>query len=187
MPTVSTNDFKNGWTILVDGQLLQIVEFQHVKPGKGHAFVRTKLKNIRNGSIVEKTFRAAESIERATIDKREMQYLYKDGEDYVFMDSETYDQITVEPSSLGDLSSYLVEAETAILLMFGTEIVGTELPASVELAITDTEPGMQGDRVSGATKKATLETGLTLQVPLFLETGERIKVDTRTGVYISRA
>ena len=118
MPTVSTNDFKNGWTILVDGQLLQIVEFQHVKPGKGHAFVRTKLKNIRNGSVVEKTFRAGESIERATIDKREMQYLYKDGENYVFMDSETYDQITVVPSSLGDLSSYLVEAETAILLMF---------------------------------------------------------------------
>ncbi len=187
MPTVSTNDFKNGWTILVDGQLLQIVEFQHVKPGKGHAFVRTKLKNIRNGSVVEKTFRAGESIERATIDKREMQYLYKDGENYVFMDSETYDQITVVPSSLGDLSSYLVEAETAILLMFGTEIVGTELPASVELTITDTEPGIQGDRVSGATKPATLETGLTLQVPLFLETGERIKVDTRTGVYISRA
>ncbi|MBA4809779.1 MAG: elongation factor P, partial [Acidimicrobiales bacterium] len=119
MPTVSTNDFKNGWTILQDGNLMQVVEFQHVKPGKGHAFVRTKLKNIRSGSVVEKTFRAGESIERATIDKREMQYLYKDGADYVFMDNETYEQINVAPASLGDLASYLVEAETAILLMYG--------------------------------------------------------------------
>ncbi|MBC83831.1 MAG: elongation factor P [Acidimicrobiaceae bacterium] len=187
MPTVSTNDFKNGWTILQDGNLMQVVEFQHVKPGKGHAFVRTKLKNIRSGSVVEKTFRAGESIERATIDKREMQYLYKDGADYVFMDNETYEQINVAPVSLGDLASYLVEAETAILLMYGSEIVGTELSASVELSISETEPGIQGDRVSGATKPATLETGLVVQVPLFLEIGETIKVDTRTGSYISRA
>ncbi len=187
MSTVSTNDFKNGWTVLLDGNLLQVVEFQHVKPGKGHAFVRTKLKNIRTGSVVEKTFRAGESVERATIDKREMQYLYKDGEDYVFMDNETYEQINVSPNSMGDLADYLVEAEIATLLMFGSEIVGTELSASVELVITETEPGMQGDRVSGATKPATLETGLILQVPLFLEIGEKIKVDTRTGAYISRA
>ena len=180
MPTVSTNDFKNGWTILQDGNLMQVVEFQHVKPGKGHAFVRTKLKNIRSGSVVEKTFRAGESIERATIDKREMQYLYKDGADYVFMDNETYEQINVAPASLGDLASYLVEAETAILLMYGSEIVGTELSASVELSISETEPGIQGDRVSGATKPATLETGLVVQVPLFLEIGETIKNRPKT-------
>ena len=187
MPTVSTNDFKNGWTMLLDGNLLQVVEFQHVKPGKGHAFVRTKLKNVRNGSVIEKTFRAGESVERVTIDKREMQYLYNDGEDYVFMDSETYEQINVSPNSIGDLADYLVEAETAVLLMFGSEIVGTELSASVELVIAETEPGIQGDRVSGATKPATLETRLVVQVPLFLETGEKIKVDPRTGSYISRA
>ncbi len=187
MASVSTNDFKNGWTIMVDGNLMQVVEFQHVKPGKGPAFVRTKIKNVRTGSVIEKTFRAGESVDRVNIDKREMQYLYKDGTDLVFMDNETYEQITVQPESVGDLSDYLVESETAILLMFGSEIVGTELSASVELEIAETEPGIQGDRVSGATKPAMLETGLTVQVPLFLEPGEKIKVDTRTGSYISRA
>ena len=187
MASVSTNDFKNGWTIMVDGNLMQVVEFQHVKPGKGPAFVRTKIKNVRTGSVIEKTFRAGESVDRVNIDKREMQYLYKDGSDLVFMDNETYEQITVQPESVGDLSNYLVESETAILLMFGSEIVGTELSASVELEIAETEPGIQGDRVSGATKPAMLETGLTVQVPLFLEPGEKIKVDTRTGSYISRA
>ena len=187
MASVSTNDFKNGWTIMVDGNLMQVVEFQHVKPGKGPAFVRTKIKNVRTGSVIEKTFRAGESVDRVNIDKREMQYLYKDGSDLVFMDNETYEQITVPPESIGDLSDYLVESETAILLMFGSEIVGTELSASVELVIAETEPGIQGDRVSGATKPAMLETGLTVQVPLFLEPGEKIKVDTRTGSYISRA
>ena len=187
MASVSTNDFKNGWTIMVDGNLMQVVEFQHVKPGKGPAFVRTKIKNVRTGSVIEKTFRAGESVDRVNIDKREMQYLYKDGSDLVFMDNETYEQITVPPESVGDLSDYLVESETAILLMFGSEIVGTELSASVELEIAETEPGIQGDRVSGATKPAMLETGLTVQVPLFLESGEKIKVDTRTWSYISRA
>ena len=187
MASVSTNDFKNGWCIMVDGNLMQVVEFQHVKPGKGPAFVRTKIKNVRTGSVIEKTFRAGESVDRVNIDKREMQYLYKDGSDLVFMDNETYEQITVPPESIGDLSDYLVESETAILLMFGSEIVGTELSASVELEIAETEPGIQGDRVSGATKPAMLETGLTVQVPLFLEPGEKIKVDTRTGSYISRA
>ena len=142
---------------------------------------------MRTGSVIEKTFRAGESVDRVNIDKREMQYLYKDGSDLVFMDNETYEQITVPPESVGDLSDYLVESETAILLMFGSEIVGTELSASVELEIAETEPGIQGDRVSGATKPAMLETGLTVQVPLFLESGEKIKVDTRTGSYISRA
>ena len=187
MASVSTNDFKNGWTIMVDGNLMQVVEFQHVNPGKGPAFVRTKIKNVRTGSVIEKTFRAGESVDRVNIDKREMQYLYKDGSDLVFMDNETYEQITVPPESVGDRSDYLVESETAILLMFGSEIVGTELSASVELEIAETEPGIQGDRVSGATKPAMLETGLTVQVPLFLESGEKIKVDTRTGSYISRA
>ena len=187
MASVSTNDFKNGWTIMVDGNLMQVVEFQHVKPGKGPAFVRTKIKNVRTGSVIEKTFRAGESVDRVNIDKREMQYLYKDGSDLVFMDNETYEQITVPPESVGHLSDYLVDSETAILLMFGSEIVGTELSASVELEIAETEPGIQGDRVSGATKPAMLETGLTVQVPLFLESGEKIKVDTRTGSYISRA
>ena len=187
MASVSTNDFKNGWTIMVDGNLMQVVEFQHVKPGKGPAFVRTKIKHVRTGTVIEKTFRAGESVDRVNIDKREMQYLYKDGSDLVFMDNETYEQITVPPESVGDLSDYLVESETAILLMFGSEIVGTELSASVELEIAETEPGIQGDRVSGATKPAMLETGLTVQVPLFLEPGEKIKVDTRTGSYISRA
>ena len=187
MTSISTNDFKNGWTLMVDSNLMQIVEFQHVKPGKGPAFVRTKLKNVRTGSVIEKTFRAGESLERVNIDKREMQYLYRDGLDLVFMDSETYEQITVAPESVGDLPDYIVESDSAILLMFGSEIVGTELSASVELLITETEPGIQGDRVSGATKPALLETGLNVQVPLFLETGEKIKVDTRTGSYISRA
>ena len=187
MTSISTNDFKNGWTLMVDSNLMQIVEFQHVKPGKGPAFVRTKLKNVRTGSVIEKTFRAGESLERVNIDTREMQYLYRDGLDLVFMDSETYEQITVAPESVGDLPNYIVESDSAILLMFGSEIVGTELSASVELLITETEPGIQGDRVSGATKPALLETGLNVQVPLFLETGEKIKVDTRTGSYISRA
>ena len=187
MTSISTNDFKNGWTVMVDSNLMQIVEFQHVKPGKGPAFVRTKLKNVRTGSVIEKTFRAGESLERVNIDNREMQYLYRDGSDLVFMDSDTYEQISVAPESVGDLPDYIVESDSAILLMFGSEIVGTELSASVELLITETEPGIQGDRVSGATKPALLETGLNVQVPLFLETGEKIKVDTRTGSYISRA
>ncbi len=187
MVAVSTNEFKNGWTLALDGNLMQVIEFQHVKPGKGHAFVRSKLKNIRTGSVIEKTFRAGETIERANIDKREMQYLYRDNDGFVFMDNETYDQINVAPATLGDTANFLVEGSSAILLMYGSEIVNTELSASVELAISETEPGIQGDRVSGATKPATLETGLTIQVPLFLETGETVKVDTRTGNYISRA
>ena len=187
MAAVSTNELKNGWTLLLDGNLMQVIEFQHVKPGKGPAFVRSKLKNIRTGAVVEKTFRAGETIERANIDKREMQYLYRDGDGFVFMDNETYEQINVAPKTLGETANYVVEGSSAVLLMYGDEIVSTELTASVELVITETEPGIQGDRVSGATKPATLETGLTTQVPLFLEIGETIKVDTRSGSYISRA
>ncbi|MBN39608.1 MAG: elongation factor P [Acidimicrobiaceae bacterium] len=187
MAAVSTNELKNGWTLLLDGNLMQVIEFQHVKPGKGPAFVRSKLKNIRTGAVVEKTFRAGETVERANIDKREMQYLYRDGEGFVFMDNETYEQINVASDTLGETANYIVEGSSAVLLMYGDEIVSTELTASVELVITETEPGIQGDRVSGATKPATLETGLTIQVPLFLEIGETVKVDTRSGSYISRA
>jgi elongation factor P len=174
-------------TLVLDRDLMQVVEFQHVKPGKGHAFVRSKLKNVRSGAVVEKTFRAGESVERANIDKRDMQYLYPDGGDFVFMDSETYEQINVAREALGSTADFLVEGATATLLMYGSEIVGSDLPASVELTIAETEPGVQGDRVSGATKPATLETGFVIQVPLFVEPGERVKVDTRSGSYISRA
>ena len=187
MPIVSTNDLKTGMTLEIDGNLMQVVDFQHVKPGKGHAFVRTTLRNSRTGSTVDKTFRAGEKVERAMIDKREMQYLYRDGDNYVFMDNESYDQLNVEPAMLGDAANYLIETNNAILLMFGTEIIGVDLPASVELTIEVTEPGVQGDRVSGASKPATLVTGLVVQVPLFIEQGETIKVDTRSGDYLGRA
>ncbi|MFM7508741.1 MAG: elongation factor P [Actinomycetota bacterium] len=187
MPQIATSDFKNGMTLDLDDGLFTLVEFQHVKPGKGGAFVRTTLKNVRNGAVVERTFRAGERMERAIVDKKEMQLLYRDGEDYVFMDNATYDQLTVSPEVLGDRADYLVDSSTALIVMYGDEIIGVDLAASVELTITETEPGLQGDRVSGAKKPATLETGLVVQVPLFIEPGERIKVDTRTAEFISRA
>jgi elongation factor P len=187
MAAITTNDIKNGMTLELDEGLFQIVEFQHVKPGKGHAFVRTTLKNVRSGSVVDRTFRAGEKVERAVIDNREMQFLYRDGEDYVFMDNTSYDQLNVTPQTLRDASNYLVEGASAVLKMYGAEVVGTELPAAVELDIAETEPGVQGDRVSGARKPATLVTGLVVQVPLFVNPGDRIKVDTRTGEYLTRA
>jgi elongation factor P len=187
MAQIATSDFKNGMTLDLDDGLFTLVEFQHVKPGKGGAFVRTTLKNVRNGAVVERTFRAGERMERAIVDKKEMQLLYRDGEDYVFMDNATYDQLTVSPEVLGDRADYLVDSSTALIVMYGDEIIGVDLAASVELTITETEPGLQGDRVSGAKKPATLETGLVVQVPLFIEPGERIKVDTRTAEFISRA
>ena len=182
----TTNDLKNGMVLNLKGQLWSVVEFQHVKPGKGHAFVRTTLKNSRTGAVIDRTFRAGEKVERAIIDKRAMQFLYRDGTDYVFMDTETYDQLTVSPETLGEASQYLVEQNTALLMMYGEDVIGVDLPASVELTITETEPGLQGDRVSGARKPATLETGLVVSVPLFIEKGEHVKVDTRTGEYLSR-
>ena len=187
MPTITTNDLKNGMHLDLDGDLVQVVQFQHVKPGKGGAFVRTTLKNVRTGSTVDRTFRAGEKVDRAMIDKRDMQYLYKDGADFVFMDTETYDQRNVEPQTLGDAASYLIEGRSASVLLYGEEIVGTDLPPSVELEITETEPGLQGDRSSGGTKPATLEPGKAIQVPLFINIGDVIKVDTRTGDYLSRA
>jgi elongation factor P len=187
MATVSTNDLKNGMCLDLPEGLVQVVEFQHVKPGKGGAFVRTTLKNVRTGGQIDKTFRAGEKVEQAKIDRREYQYLYNDGANYVFMDAETYDQIEVPPVALGDATNYLVEQATATLMMYGSEIVGVELPPSVELTVAETEPGLQGDRSTGGTKPATLETGYVVQVPLFINTGEKLKIDTRTGQYQSRA
>lgn len=187
MPSVSTNDLKKGMSLNLSEGLFQVVDFQHVKPGKGGAFVRTTLRNMRTGNQLDKTFRADEKVEQALIDKREMQFLYRDADDYVFMDNSTYEQLNVTPAALGDAASYIVDGSSVTLQMFGDEIVGSDLPAAVELTVADTEPGVQGDRVSGARKPATLETGLVLQVPLFVNPGDRIKVDTRSGEYITRA
>jgi elongation factor P len=187
MPAVSTNDLKKGMSLNLPDGLFQVVDFQHVKPGKGGAFVRTTLRNMRSGGQSDRTFRADEKLEQAMIDKRDMQFLYRDGDHYVFMDNESYDQLHVTPSALAEAASYIVDGSTVTLQMFGDEIVGSDLPAAVELSIAETEPGVQGDRVSGARKPATLETGLVLQVPLFVNPGDRIKVDTRSGEYITRA
>jgi elongation factor P len=186
MATITTNDLKNGMTLNLEGSLVQVVDFQHVKPGKGHAFVRTTLKNVRSGAVVDRTFRAGEKVERAIVDKRDMQFLYREGADYVFMDTETYEQLTVTPETLGEATNYLVDSSTPQLIMYGEEVIGVELPASVQIEISETEPGIQGDRVSGARKPATLETGLVVQVPLFVEQNEVVKVDTRTGEYLGR-
>jgi len=183
---LSLSDLKNGMTIDLPDGLFSVVEFQHVKPGKGGAFVRTKLRNLRTKAVVEKTFRADEKVEQAMIDKREMQFLYRDGEDYVFMDNSTYDQMNVGGSSLGSSTSYLKEGDSAVLELYGDEIVDVDLPAAVELTVAETDPGLQGDRVSGARKPATTETGLVVQVPLFVNQGDRIKVDTRSGEYLTR-
>ena len=186
MPAISTNDLKNGITLNLENTLFTVVEFQHVKPGKGGAFVRTKLRNLRTGNMLEKTFNAGIKVEQAILEKRDMQFLYKDGDDYVFMDTETFDQVNIKPVALGDAADYLVENAVAIIATHGTEIVSVEIPASVELAITETEPGVQGDRVSGARKPATVQTGKVIQVPLFINIGDRVKVDTRTGEYLTR-
>jgi elongation factor P len=184
---VSTNDLKNGMSLDLPEGLFSVVEFQHVKPGKGGAFVRTKLKNVRSGAVIERTYRADEKLEQAIIDKRDMQFLYRDGTDYVFMDTTSYDQLQVPPDALGEAPNYLKEGDAANVQMYNNEIVGVELPAAVELTVTETEPGMQGDRVSGARKPATLQTGHVVQVPLFVNIGDVIKVDTRSGEYLTRA
>jgi elongation factor P len=184
---VSTNDLKNGMSLDLPEGLFSVVEFQHVKPGKGGAFVRTKLKNVRSGAVIERTYRADEKLEQAIIDKRDMQFLYRDGTDYVFMDTTSYEQLQVPPDALGEAPDYLKEGDAANVQMYNNEIVGVELPAAVELTVTETEPGMQGDRVSGARKPATLQTGHVVQVPLFVNIGDVIKVDTRSGEYLTRA
>ena len=185
--SVSTNDLKNGMALNLPEGLFTVVEFQHVKPGKGGAFVRTKLKNVRTGAVLDRTYRADEKLPQAIIDKREMQFLYRDGPHYVFMDTVSYDQLQVEASALGGAARFLKEGDSAVLQLHGADIVGVDLPAAVELAVSDTEPGLQGDRVSGGRKPATLETGLVVQVPLFVNRGDRIRVDTRTGEYLTRA
>lgn len=182
----TTNDIKNGTVLKLDGQLWTVIEFQHVKPGKGGAFVRTKIKNVTSGKQVDKTFNAGIKIETATVDKRDMQYLYKDGSDFVFMDTDTFDQINVPEQTVGDAANFLLENQNAVVATNEGTVLYVELPASVTLEITYTEPGLQGDRATGGTKSATLETGYEIQVPLFIETGTRIKVDTREGNYLGR-
>ena len=186
MGTISTADFKNGVAIEISEGLFQITEFQHVKPGKGPAFVRTTLKNLRTGAVLDKTFRAGEKVEHAFIEKKDMQFLYADPTGLTFMDNETFEQLTVASDSIGDANNYLIDGMSTKLMMYGTELIGVDLPSSVELTVAETEPGLQGDRVSGARKPATLETGLVLQVPLFIEVGTKIKVDTRNGEYQTR-
>jgi len=184
---VSTNDLKNGMSLDLPEGLFSVVEFQHVKPGKGGAFVRTKLKNLRSGAVLERTYRADEKLDQAIIDKRAMQFLYADGDTYVFMDTADYEQLPAPRASLGSAANFLKEGDSALLQFFEGEIIGVDLPAAVELTVSRTEPGVQGDRVSGARKPAVLETGLTVQVPLFVNSGDKVKVDTRTGEYLTRA
>jgi elongation factor P len=182
----STNDLKNGMVLNLDGQLWTVVEFQHVKPGKGPAFVRTKLKNVTSGKTLDKTFNAGVKVDTANVDKRTMQYLYNDGTDYVFMDPDTYDQLPISPAIVGDASKYMLENQDALVARHDGNVLFIELPASVALKITYTEPGLQGDRSTGGTKPATVETGAEIAVPLFLNTGDKIKVDTRDGSYLGR-
>lgn len=184
--SVSTNDLKNGMTLNVDGQLWTVLEFLHHKPGKGQAVVRTKLRNVKSGAVQERTFKADEKVGLARVDRREMQYLYREGDHLVFMDNESYEQTHVPLEVVGDAIKYLVEGATALLPTFEGTPIGIELPAAVVLAISATEPGAKGDRVSGALKPATVETGITVQVPLFVEQGDSIRVDTRTGEYLTR-
>ncbi|ADG74735.1 translation elongation factor P [Cellulomonas flavigena DSM 20109] len=182
----TTNDLKNGTVLKIDGQLWTVVEFQHVKPGKGGAFVRTKLKNVLSGKVVDKTFNAGLKVETANVDKRDMQYLYKDGDDFVFMDTDTYDQINVPAATVGDAANFMLESQTALVATNEGVPLYVELPPSVVLEVTYTEPGLQGDRSSAGTKPATLETGYEIQVPLFLEANTKVKVDTRDGSYLGR-
>ncbi len=184
--SVSTNDFKNGMTIELDGTLFQIIEFQHVKPGKGGAFVRTKLRNVKNGAVLDRTFNAGVKVDQAIVERRDFQYLYPDGDDFVFMDLQTYDQIHVPATLVGGASDYLTEGGEAQVSTHEGVPIAVELPASLVLTITKCDPGAKGDTRTGALKPATLETGVVVNVPLFLEEGEQIKVDTRSGDYIER-
>lgn len=184
---ISTNDMRPGQTLELEGTLFTIVNYQHVKPGKGQAFVKTKLKNVKSGAVVDRTFRADEKVNLAVLDKREMQYLYEDEAGLVFMDNESYEQVHVDPDLLGDARKFLKDGTVCMIPVYDGTPIGAELPVAMELEITETEPGLKGDRVSGALKPATVETGAVVQVPLFFETGDRIKVDTRSGDYLSRA
>ncbi|MDP9800034.1 elongation factor P [Arcanobacterium wilhelmae] len=183
----TTNELKNGMVLKIDNQLWQVVEFQHVKPGKGPAFVRTKLKNVLSGKNVDRTFNAGVKVETATVDRRDMQYLYNDGTDFVFMDLDTYEQLPISAEVIGDNKNFLLENQNAVVATNEGTVLFIELPASVVLEVTFTEPGLQGDRSNAGTKPATVETGYEVQVPLFINEGDKIKVDTRTGEYLTRA
>jgi elongation factor P len=183
----TTNDLKNGMTLSIDGQLWNVVEFQHVKPGKGGAFVRTKLKNVLSGKVVDRTFNAGVKVDVANVDKREMQYLYREGDEFVFMDTHDYDQPHVPAETVGSAADYLLEGQAVTVAFNEGSALYLELPAAVELTVSQTDPGLQGDRSTGGTKPAMLETGAQIQVPLFITTGEKIRVDTRTGDYLGRA
>jgi len=184
---ISTNDFRTGLTIELDGEVYQVVDFLHVKPGKGSPFVRSKLRNMRTGAVVERTFNAGEKVPRARLDKREVQYLYNDGENYNFMDTETYEQFSLGPDILGDAVKYMKDNMNLFLLFHGGKVLDIELPNTVELTVVETTPGIKGDTASGGSKPATLETGLVVQVPFFVEEGDVLQIDTRTGQYIKRA
>ena len=184
---ISAGDFRNGVTIEFEGNIYQIIEFQHVKPGKGAAFVRTKLKNIKSGGVVEKTFRPTEKCEKAHIERKDMQYLYEDGDLYYFMDTETYDQVALNSETVGDALKFVKENEMCKICSHNGSVFSVEPPLFVELEITETEPGFKGDTATGASKPATVETGATVAVPLFVNQGDKIKIDTRTGEYLSRA
>ncbi len=183
---ITTNDFRNGMTIELDGTLYNILYFQHVKPGKGGAFVRSRLKNLKTGAVIEKTFRAGEKVELAVLDKRRMQFLYREGTHFHFMDTGTYEQMTLEEEELGEASRFLKEGTVVDMPLYEGKPVGVELPIFVELEVAETAPGVKGDTASGGSKPAVLETGATVQVPLFVEAGNRVKVDTRSGEYVER-
>jgi elongation factor P len=184
--SVSTNDLKNGMTLELDGGLWTVLDFLHHKPGKGQAVVRTRLRNVRTGAVLDRTFKSDEKVGLAILEKREMQYLYREGDSLVFMDTSTFEQVSVPVEVVGDAARYVTEGFAPVVSMYEGTPIGVELPAAVVLAVTRTDPGVKGDRVSGALKPATLETGLTVQVPLFVEEGDRVKVDTRTGEYLTR-
>jgi elongation factor P len=183
----TTNDLKNGMTLSIDGQLWNVVEFQHVKPGKGGAFVRTRLKNVMSGKVVDRTFNAGVRVDVANVDKREMQYLYREGDEFVFMDLQDYDQPRISAETVGGAADYLLEEQSVTVAFNDGVPLYLELPAAVELTVSQTDPGLQGDRSTGGTKPATLQTGAQIQVPLFITTGEKVRVDTRTGDYLGRA
>ncbi len=184
---ISTNDFHTGLTIELDGEVYSIIEFQHVKPGKGAAFVRSRLKNVRSGSTTEKTFRAGEKMSRAIIERKEMEYLYNNGEEYILMDTESYEQLSLSAQQLGESTRYMKENMRLTMMVYKEESIGIELPHSVELTVVETDPGHKGDTASGGSKPAKLETGLVVQVPFFINEGDMLRVDTRTGAYLERA
>ncbi|NLG69728.1 MAG: elongation factor P [Firmicutes bacterium] len=184
---ISVNDLRPGLTIEVDGEVWSVVEFLHVKPGKGAAFVRTKLKNVKTGNVIERTFKAGERVNRAHVETREMQFLYHSGPEWHFMDTQTYEQVAIQEANLGDAPKYLKENDVILIQFYEGQPIGVELPTFVELKVVETEPGVRGDTAQGGSKPARVETGLVVQVPLFIEVGDVIRVDTRTGEYLSRA